>query len=168
AQPALGNLGVPPIASHLFVLYYGVISEITPPVCASAYAAAGIAGANPFRTGLSAFSLGIAKLMVPMVFVYQPAMLIVTDAFTWQAFIATTVTCAAGVFMTATAVAGFFLAPMPWAVRTAMFIAGVLMVAPGTASDLYSLVVLIPVLAQQILARRKTLAGASTTGAPAE
>ena len=44
AQPALGNLGVPPLASHLFVLYYGVISEITPPVCASAYAAAGIAG----------------------------------------------------------------------------------------------------------------------------
>ena len=47
AQPALGTLGVPPLASHLFVLYYGVISEITPPVCASAYAAAGITGANP-------------------------------------------------------------------------------------------------------------------------
>ncbi len=58
AQPALGALGVPPLASHLFVLYYGVISEITPPVCASAYAAAGIAGANPFRTGVSAFTLG--------------------------------------------------------------------------------------------------------------
>ena len=68
AQPALGNLGVPPLASHLFVLYYGVISEITPPVCASAYAAAGIAGSNPFKTGLSAFTLGIGKLIVPMVF----------------------------------------------------------------------------------------------------
>ncbi|MEM7499307.1 MAG: TRAP transporter permease [Pseudomonadota bacterium] len=158
AQPALGNLGVPPIASHLFVLYYGVISEITPPVCASAYAAAGIAGANPFRTGLSAFSLGIAKLMVPMVFVYQPAMLIVTDAFTWQAFIATTLTCAAGVFMTATAVAGFFLAPMPGIVRAGMGVAGVLMVAPGMTSDIYSLVVLVPVMAQQVLARRRNLA----------
>ena len=59
AQPALAGLGVPPLASHLFVLYYGVISEITPPVCASAYAAAGIAGSNPFKTGLSAFALGI-------------------------------------------------------------------------------------------------------------
>ena len=56
AQPALAQLGVPPLATHMFVLYYGVISEITPPVCASAYAAAGIAGANPFRTGVSAFT----------------------------------------------------------------------------------------------------------------
>ena len=99
AQPALGNLGVPPLASHLFVLYYGVISEITPPVCASAYAAAGIAGSNPFKTGLSAFSLGIGKLLVPMVFVYSPAMLIVLDDyFTWAEFIQTATTCALGVF----------------------------------------------------------------------
>ena len=79
AQPALGNLGVPPLASHLFVLYYGVISEITPPVCASAYAAAGIAGANPFRTGVSAFTLGIAKLLVPMVF-WNMALLALVEA----------------------------------------------------------------------------------------
>ncbi|MCP3972006.1 MAG: TRAP transporter fused permease subunit, partial [Rhodobacteraceae bacterium] len=72
AQPALAQLGVPALATHMFVLYYGVISEITPPVCTSAYAAAGIAGSNPFRTGVSAFTLGIGKLMVPMVFVYAP------------------------------------------------------------------------------------------------
>ena len=85
AQPALSKLGVVTLASHLFVLYYGVISEITPPVCASAYAAAGIAGSNPFKTGVSAFTLGIAKLLVPMVFVYSPAMLImVGEHFTWQ------------------------------------------------------------------------------------
>ncbi|MEM1343003.1 MAG: TRAP transporter fused permease subunit [Pseudomonadota bacterium] len=155
AQPALGNLGVPPIASHLFVLYYGVISEITPPVCASAYAAAGIAGANPFRTGLSAFSLGIAKLLVPMVFVYSPAMLIVVDDFTWSAFLATTLTCGIGVFMLATSVAGFFLAPMPGVVRAAMALAGVLMVAPGMTSDLYAALVLVPVMAQQVLRRRR-------------
>ena len=100
AQPALANLGIPPLASHLFVLYYGVISEITPPVCASAYAAAGIAGSNPFRTGLSAFSLGIGKLLVPMVFVYSPAMLIVLDDyFTWQEFLHTVITCGLGVFL---------------------------------------------------------------------
>ncbi|MEO1469060.1 MAG: TRAP transporter permease [Pseudomonadota bacterium] len=161
AQPALGNLGVPPIASHLFVLYYGVISEITPPVCASAYAAAGIAGANPFRTGLSAFSLGIAKLMVPMVFVYSPAMLIVTDEFTWPAFLSTTLTCGVGVFMMATSVAGFFLAPMPGVARAAMAIAGVLMIAPGMTSDLYSAALLVPVMAQQILRRRRDAAAAA-------
>ncbi len=162
AQPALGNLGVPPLASHLFVLYYGVISEITPPVCASAYAAAGIAGANPFRTGLSAFSLGIAKLMVPMVFVYSPAMLIVIESeFTWAAFASTVVSCAAGVFLVATSVAGFFLAHMGPAARTAMALAGVLLVAPNTESDLYALAVFVPVLAHQLLTRRRDRAAQS-------
>ncbi len=97
AQPALSTLGVPPLATHMFVLYYGVISEITPPVCASAYAAAGIAGANPFRTGMSAFTLGLGKLMVPMVFVYAPTMLIVLpEYFTLMSFLQVSITCATG------------------------------------------------------------------------
>ena len=155
AQPALGNLGIPPLASHLFVLYYGVISEITPPVCASAYAAAGIAGANPFRTGVSAFTLGIAKLMVPMVFIYSPAMLIVIeDYFTWSAFLSTTLSCAVGIFMVATSVAGFFLVRMPVIIRWAMAFAGVLLVAPGMQSDLFALVFVAPVLIQQVVAWR--------------
>jgi len=156
AQPALANLGVPPLASHLFVLYYGVISEITPPVCASAYAAAGIAGANPFKTGVSAFSLGAAKLMVPMVFVYSPAMLIVLgEYFTWASFLETTITCAIGVFMMATAVSAYFLAPMPTPVRILMGFAAVFMVAPGTTSDLYALVLVLPVVVQQGMAWRQ-------------
>jgi TRAP transporter 4TM/12TM fusion protein len=155
AQPALANLGVPPLASHLFVLYYGVISEITPPVCASAYAAAGIAGANPFRTGVSAFTLGIAKLMVPMVFVYSPAMLIVIeDYFTWSSFFSTTLSCAIGIFMVATSVAGFFLVRMPVIIRWAMAFSGVLLVAPGMQSDLFALVFVAPVLIQQVVAWR--------------
>ena len=154
AQPALGNLGVPPLASHLFVLYYGVISEITPPVCASAYAAAGIAGANPFRTGLSAFSLGIGKLLVPMVFVYSPAMLIVLDDyFTWGEFIHTTISCGAGVLMLSASVAGYFLVNMNGPSRVLMAIAGLLMVAPSYTSDLYALLMASPVLAWQIYAR---------------
>ena len=158
AQPALGNLGVPPLASHLFVLYYGVISEITPPVCASAYAAAGIAGANPFRTGLSAFSLGIAKLMVPMVFVYSPVMLIVIDGyFSWSSFLSTTLSCAVGVFMVATSVAGYFLTAMPAGIRIAMALAGILLVAPGMKSDIYAVVVFLPVLAHQFITRKKAL-----------
>lgn len=156
AQPALANLGVPPLASHLFVLYYGVISEITPPVCASAYAAAGIAGANPFRTGVSAFTLGIAKLMVPMVFVYSPAMLIVIeDYFTWSAFLSTTLSCAVGIFMVATSVAGFFLVRMPVIIRWAMAFSGILLVAPGMQSDLFALVFVAPVLIQQVTAWRR-------------
>ncbi|MGI9334428.1 MAG: TRAP transporter permease [Gammaproteobacteria bacterium] len=150
AQPALGNLGVPALAAHLFVLYYGVISEITPPVCASAYAAAGIAGANPFRTGLSAFSLGVAKLMVPMVFVYSPAMLIVIeDRFTWGAFMSTALTCAIGIFLVAISVVGYMRRPMPGPLRACMGLAGVFLVAPSTESDAWALLFAAPAIAQQ-------------------
>jgi TRAP transporter 4TM/12TM fusion protein len=156
AQPALANLGIPPLASHLFVLYYGVISEITPPVCASAYAAAGIAGANPFKTGCAAFTLGIGKLLVPMVFVYSPAMLIVLEEyFTWGVFLETTISCALGVAMMATAVSAYFIAPMSWPIRILIGIAALFMVAPGYTSDMYALVLALPVLIQQVMARKR-------------
>ncbi len=156
AQPALANLGIPPLASHLFVLYYGVISEITPPVCASAYAAAGIAGSNPFRTGLSAFSLGIGKLLVPMVFVYSPAMLIVLDDyFTWQEFLHTVITCGFGVFLLSASVAGYFLANMSGPSRALFGIAGIFLVAPSFSSILYAALFAAPVLVMQVLAYRR-------------
>ncbi|NCW31623.1 MAG: TRAP transporter large permease subunit, partial [Alphaproteobacteria bacterium] len=150
----LSGLGVPPLASHLFVLYYGVISEITPPVCASAYAAAGIAGSNPFKTGLSAFSLGIGKLLVPMVFVYSPAMLIVLDDyFTYAEFFQTTITCALGVFMISASVAGYFLVSMNGPSRVMFAIAGLLLVSPSATAAFYSLAFASPVLVWQIYAR---------------
>lgn len=140
AQPALSQLGIPALATHMFVLYYGVISEITPPVCASAYAAAGIAGANPFRTGVTAFTLGIGKLVVPMVFVYAPTMLIVLpDHFTWASFLQVSATCALGVFAVATAVSGFFLSDMPRGRRALAAVFGLMLVAPGGGSDLLGL-----------------------------
>jgi len=61
AAPALGTIGVPLIATHFFVLYYGVLADVTPPVALAAYAAAGIAGAEPMRTGLTAFRLSMAR-----------------------------------------------------------------------------------------------------------
>lgn len=162
AQPALAQLGVPALATHMFVLYYGVISEITPPVCASAYAAAGIANANPFRTGINAFTLGVGKLMVPMVFVYAPVILIVLpEYFTLLSFIQVTLTCALGVFAIATAVSGYFMEPLggPW--RLLMAVAGLLWVAPSTSSDLIAILVVTPVLAQQAMQRRTSPAEAA-------
>jgi len=82
-------LGVEPLVAHFFVFYYGVLADITPPVALAAYAAAGIAGSNPFKTGNTAFRLGIAKALVPFVFVYSPALLLVVDGFTWFAFATT-------------------------------------------------------------------------------
>ncbi len=162
AQPALAQLGVPALATHMFVLYYGVISEITPPVCASAYAAAGIAGANPFRTGVSAFTLGIGKLMVPMVFVYAPTMLIVLpEYFTLVSFLHVSLTCARGIFAIATAVSGYFLAPLNGLWRAIMAIAGLLMVAPGWESDLTALIVAAPVIFMQIASYRVDVASST-------
>ena len=156
AQPALADLGIPPLASHLFVLYYGVISEITPPVCASAYAAAGIAGSNPFKTGLSAFSLGIGKLLVPMVFVYSPAMLIVLDDyFTWQEFLHTVITCGLGVFFLSASVAGYFIVKMNGPSRLLFGLAGIFFVAPSWESTAYAIFLAAPVLLMQILVYKK-------------
>ncbi|HNP63940.1 MAG TPA: TRAP transporter fused permease subunit [Woeseiaceae bacterium] len=158
AQPTLANLGVPPIASHLFVLYYGVIAEITPPVCASAYAAAGIAGANPFKTGVSAFTLGIAKLLVPMVFVYSPAMLIVLDDyFTWGEFLQTVLTCAIGIFFLATMVTGYMLTNLPRYARWVMGLVGILFLTPGIKSDLAAFILVLPVIVLQVADKKRSL-----------
>lgn len=156
AQPALSQLGIPVLATHMFVLYYGVISEITPPVCASAFAAAGIAGANPFRTGLNAFTLGLGKLLVPMVFVYAPTMLIVLpEYFSWSSFLQVTFSCAAGVFLIATAVAGYFLQSLNGILRAIMAVSGLLLVAPATESDVIGLCLFLPILLMQSYQRRR-------------
>ena len=156
AQPALSQLGIPVLATHMFVLYYGVISEITPPVCASAFAAAGIAGANPFRTGLNAFTLGLGKLLVPMVFVYAPTMLIVLpEYFSWSSFLQVTFSCAAGVFLIATAVAGYFLLNLNGILRAIMAVSGLLLVAPSIESDVIGIILFIPILLLQSYQRRQ-------------
>jgi TRAP-type uncharacterized transport system fused permease subunit len=141
----------------MFVLYYGVISEITPPVCTSAYAAAGIAGSNPFRTGVSAFTLGIGKLMVPMVFVYAPTMLIVIpEYFTLFSFLQVSLTCAIGIFAIATVVSGYYLVRLSGVWRVLMGVAGLLMVAPSWESDIAALVIAAPVVLMQIRALKSS------------
>ncbi|HEX5868650.1 MAG TPA: TRAP transporter permease, partial [Beijerinckiaceae bacterium] len=86
AAPALGLLGVEPIVAHFFVFYYGVLADITPPVALAAYAAAGMANADPFRTGNTAFRLGLGKVLVPFVFVFSPSLLLVAKGFNWTDF----------------------------------------------------------------------------------
>ncbi|MCG8508159.1 MAG: TRAP transporter permease, partial [Rhodospirillales bacterium] len=103
AAPALSQLGIEPIVAHFFVFYYGVLADVTPPVALAAYSGAGIAGANPFKTGNTAFRLSIAKALVPFVFVYSPSMLLVTSDFTWTAFFITISGCAIGIGLLGTA-----------------------------------------------------------------
>ena len=97
AAPTLVQLGVEPLVAHFFVFYYGVLADITPPVALAAYAAAGMAGGDPFRTGNTAFRLGLAKALVPFVFVFSPSLLLVAKGFTLGAFAVTFIGCVLGI-----------------------------------------------------------------------
>ena len=138
AQPALANLGIPPLASHLFVLYYGVISEITPLVCISLRSCRDC-WLKPVSNRAFSFFSRNWKLLVPMVFVYSPAMLIVLDDyFTWQEFLLTVLTCGLGVFLLSASVAGYFLTNMSGPSRALFGIAGIFLVAPSFDSIIYA------------------------------
>lgn len=150
AQPALAQLGIPPIASHMFVLYYGVVSEITPPVCTSAYAASAIANSNPFRTGMSAFTLGLGKVVAPMAFVYAPVLLFVSSAgFDLWEFTYTAISCILGVVALSGAVVGYLFLPMGAISRICLATSGVIFIAPSLQADLFALLIACPVLAVQ-------------------
>jgi TRAP transporter 4TM/12TM fusion protein len=131
AAPAVQQLGVPPLAAHLFILYYGILADLTPPVCVSAYAAAGIAGSNPFRTGLTAFRLGMAKATVPFVFAYAPVMLVVLPGFSWGAFLFTVGSCALGVLILGIGMTGYAFTHMGRLAQAVLVVGALLMISPS-------------------------------------
>ena len=154
AAPALAMLGVPQLVSHFFVFYYGVLADITPPVALAAYAGASMAGADPFKTGNTAFRLGMAKALVPFVFVYSPAMLLVTKEFTWPAFFETAVGCMVGILMLAVALTGYGLARLPRWERWWLGAASILVISPSRTASLIGLAMAIPALWRQVTAWR--------------
>jgi TRAP transporter 4TM/12TM fusion protein len=164
AQPALAKLGVAPLVSHFFVFYYGVLADITPPVALAAYAGASMAGADPFKTGNTAFRLALAKVLVPFVFVYSPAMLIVTKEFTWGAFLETTGGCIVGIVMLAVALTGYGLARLPHWERLLLGLASVMVISPNRTATLIGLALGVPTLLRQIAAGRRTPAVVETPG----
>jgi TRAP transporter 4TM/12TM fusion protein len=165
AAPALAMLGVPQLVSHFFVFYYGVLADITPPVALAAYAGASMAGADPFKTGNTAFRLGMAKALVPFVFVYSPAMLIVTKQFTWPAFVETVGGCVIGILMLAVALTGYGLARMPGWERLWLGIASILVIAPHRAATFAGLAMSVPTILRQVSAWRRQSSGLSEPAA---
>lgn len=146
-------LGVEPLVAHFFVFYYGVLADITPPVALAAYAAAGIAGSNPFKTGNTAFRLGIAKALVPFVFVYSPALLLIVDGFTWFAFATTLLGAMLGIGALGIAFSGFWLTPLTLLQRWWVGLSAFLFIAPDIYSMGVGLLLLAPLLLSQIRAR---------------
>lgn len=161
AQPALGKLGVEPIVSHFFVFYYGLLADITPPVALAAYAGASMAGADPFKTGNTAFRLGLAKVLVPFVFVFSPSMLLVTKGFTWGDFVFTTAGCIIGIVMLAAAVTGYGLAAMKRWEQLLLFIGSVLVIAPNVTATILGVLLAVPVIIRQMAASRAMKADAA-------
>jgi len=139
AAPALAALainGVPiaPIAAHMFVFYFGIVADITPPVALAAFAGAGIAKADPYKTGIDATKLAIAAFLVPYFFVYSPDLLLLNPS--W----AHTIRVAAGSFIgmigVGAGVAGWLRTYSPWWERIVFIVAGLLLIEPGLTTDI--------------------------------
>ena len=158
AAPTLVQLGVEPLVAHFFVFYYGVLADITPPVALAAYAAAGIAGSDPFKTGNTAFRLGLAKALVPFVFVFSPSLLIVAKGFTGYDFVVTFVGCVLGITLLAAALSKFMLVEMKRPEQALCLAAALLMIVPGLVPTLLGAVLAAPVLWRQLAARKRELA----------
>ncbi len=155
AAPALALLGVQPLVAHFFVFYYGVLADITPPVALAAYAGAGIAGANPFKTGNTAFRLGIAKAIVPFVFVYSPALLLVTPEYNLPDFLITLMGAMIGIGLIGIGFSGFLISTLGRFERFWVALAALFFVTPGLITMAIGFVLALPVLLRQLLVYRR-------------
>ncbi len=126
--PALVEMGVPLFAAHLFIFYFAIISFITPPVAISAYAAAGLAGSGPMKTGFYAFGLGIAGFIVPFYFVFHPALIL--EGAWWQT-LGAVASALVGLASLAGALVGWFGRRLGWAARGLLLLAAVASAFPG-------------------------------------
>ena len=153
--PILTRMGVPAVAAHFFVLYFGIVAYLTPPVALAAYAGAAIAQSNPMKTALTATKLAIAAFIVPYVFALNPAMLFINT--TAGEVILICITSFIGIFSIAAALEGWLLAGMPWYQRLIIAAGGLLLIYPGLLTDSVGLVLVIAVILMQLAAKKKTL-----------
>ncbi len=135
--PALVELGVPLLSAHLFIFYFGCISNVTPPVSLAAFAAAGIAGAPAVRTALTAAVLATAGFAIPFLFVYEPALLLDGG---WGAAVLPGLSALVGLVALAAAFMGFLRADLGPGARILLGMAAIALLMPGLISDLVGLV----------------------------
>ncbi len=138
AAPAIVEMKIAPLAAHLFVFYFGCMSAITPPVAVAAYAGAAIAGANPMRTGYTAWRLGLAAFIVPFMFIYGPPLIMVGDV--WEIALASA-SSMIGVALLAASIQGFILTRLYRTERVILFVAALLLIKPGWITDLIGILI---------------------------
>jgi len=131
--PALTKMGANPMAAHLFVFYFAMLSSITPPVAVPAYAAAGIADANPTTTAFTASRIGVASYIVPFSFALAPALVLQGPA---SETVLYTVSALVGVFLLAAGAVGFLMRPATWMERLLLIAGGICLIIPHIPSDI--------------------------------
>ncbi len=128
------DVAVPVLAAHMFVFYFGIVADITPPVALAAFAATGISGGEPIRTGGNAVKLAIAAFIIPYMFVLQPQLLMIDTNAVELTFIV--FSALLGMIAIGASMVGYWYRKIPWYVRIASFATGLLLMYPGTASDI--------------------------------
>jgi len=137
--PVLGQLGAVPLAVHLFIFYFGMMSMVTPPVALAAYAAASIAGADIMKTGLSAFRFALVGFTLPYIFVFRPELLLLSDGRGAGPFLEAVLAATFGVAAYASALAGFLFRTLSAGERLLLFAAAALLLVPGPSVGLAGL-----------------------------
>ncbi len=153
--PILVKMGVPIIAAHFFVFYFGIIADLTPPVALAAYAGAAIAQANPMKTAFTATKLAIGAFIVPYVFALNPAMLFVETTVLEVVLIC--ITAVIGIFGVSAALEGYLLKNMKWYERILSAAGGLLLIYPGLTTDMVGIALVGLVFAIQLITKHKTL-----------
>lgn len=155
AAPALSKLGIPPAAAHMFSFYYAMFANLTPPVALASFAAAGLSGGDPMRTGYQSVKLAIAGFIVPFMFVYSPQLMLIDTTF--MAGLWTALSACLGVFLIAVASEGYVFAPVALPLRLLVGAGALLLMKPGLESDIIGLIVLgVLIFIQKKKAKLKT------------
>ena len=152
AAPAIIMLGVPDLSAHLFVFYFGIIADITPPVALAAFAAAAISGGEPIKTGIESSKLAIAAFIIPYMFVYSPELLLIDT--TWYYAIWVVVTAFIGMIAIGAGVVGYWYRKIFWYERILAIVAGLLLIDPGGMTDLIGLTIFAALIAIQFITKR--------------
>jgi TRAP transporter 4TM/12TM fusion protein len=155
--PILMKMGVPMIAAHMFVFYFGIVADITPPVALAAYAGSAIAGSNPFKTGVNATKLAIAAFIVPYVFAYSPALLMVDTV--WYEPIFIIISAFMGIFGLAMSVNGFAVKKLSIPLRILVGVGGIMLIIPGIVTDVVGISIVGGTWLLQKLSLKKEAAG---------
>ena len=154
--PILIQMGIPTIAAHFFVFYFGIVADITPPVALAAYAGSAIAKGNPMKTGITATRLAIAAFIIPFVFAYSPSILFVGDV-VWYDVILIALTATIGMIGVAAGLSGYLVKSMNVLERVLTIAGGLCLIVPGTLTDVIGLALIaVGVVLQIVLSKKQT------------